>query len=352
MLFKELKETMLIPDREMMLNRLVSINDADVLLVSITSENGLNKLWTLRQIPNWMYEENPDYQPEENRTHRQRMQGTLQDRVAFGDQEDTISKMIIQGQLMTFGASQSTFCTEQDHEAYMKLQHFVEKGMKLASLADVSVDRLFLTFYEQTASETFPDLDLEKELDITLKFNSTSRTVAVRTEPIVLEFGDAANEVQQSFYDPVTRKKRIFSIKALRREDVWAQAEANFAKPTPQSSTEEEWQQFKQQYLGGLELACPKHQDLAVVDYESEDNLRLQFYSKDYLDAQPKVMTDADVAGKLLFSVFYSSESQPDDNGVKLRTTAIGLVDKTFDGSLVVELVHYDLELPEKVIKI
>lgn len=352
MRFKELKETMLIPDREIMLNRLVSINDADVLLISITSENGRHKLWTLRQIPDWVYEENPDYQPEENRTHRQRMQGALQDKVVFGDQEDSISKMIIQGQLMTFGTSQSTFCTEQDHEAHMKLQHFVEKGMELASFADVSVDRLFLTFYEQDASEPFPDLDLEKELDITLKFNSTSRTVAVHTEPIVLEFGDATNEIKHSFYDPVTKQNRFFSIKALKREDVWAQAEANFAKPAPQSSTEAEWQQFKEQYLGGLELACPKHQDLAVVEYESEDDLRLQFYSKDYLDTKPKFMTHADTAGKLLFSVFYSSESRPDAKGVKLRTTAIGLVDKTFDGSLVVELVHYDMELPEKTIKL
>ncbi|MDO3412235.1 hypothetical protein QWJ34_20900 [Saccharibacillus sp. CPCC 101409] len=352
MRFKELKETMLIPDREIMLNRLIRINDADVLLISITSENGRHKLWSLRQIPDWVYEENPDYQPEENLTHRQRMQGALQDKVVFGDQEDSISKMIIQGQLMTFGTSQSTFCTEQDHEAYMKLQHFVEKGMELASFADVSVDRLFLTFYEQTASEHFPDLDLEKELDITLKFNSTSRTVALRTEPIVLEFGDAANEVQYSFYDPVTRKNRFFSIKASKREDVWAQAEANFAKPAPQSSTEAEWQKFKEQYLGGLELVCPKHQDLAVVDYESEDNLRLQFYSKDYLDAKPKVMTNIDTAGKLLFSVFYSSESQPNANGVKRRVTAIGLVDKTFSGSLIVELVSYDMELPEKTIKL
>ncbi|MEJ8305160.1 hypothetical protein [Saccharibacillus sacchari] len=352
MLLKELKETMLIPDREILLNRLVSINSADVLLISITSENGVNKLWTLRQIPNWMYEENPDYQPEENRTHRQRMQGSLQERVAFGDQEDGISKMIIQGKPMTFGMSQSTFCTEQDHEAYMKVQHFVEKGMKLASFADVRVDRLFLTFYEQDASELFPDLDLEKELNITLKFNSTFRTVAVHTEPIELEFGDTPEGGKYYFYDPVAGKQRTFSIKALKREDVWKKAEANFEKPAAQSSTTEEWQQFKEQYLDGLELACPKHQDLAVLDYESEDNLRLQFYAKDFLDAKPKVMTDTDVAGKLLFSVFYSSESRPDANGVKLRTTAIGLVDKTFDGTLVVELVNYDMELPEKTIKI
>ncbi|CAM3993600.1 hypothetical protein [Saccharibacillus endophyticus] len=347
MLFKELKETMLIPDREMMLNRLVSIRGADVLLISITSENGLRKLWTLREIPDWMYEEKPDYQPEENRTHRQRMQGALQDKAAFGDQEDSISKMIIQGQLMTFGTSQSTFCTEQDHEAYMKLQHFVEQGMELASFADVRVDRLFLTFYEQDASEPFPDLDSEKELDIALKFNSTSRQISVRTEPIVLEFGDAPKEVKHSFYDPVSGKDRFFYIKALTREDVWKITEENFAKPTPPSSTEEEWQHFKNQYLRGLERACPKGQELAVVEYESEDDIQLALYSEDFLDSKPVSFTSE--SGDLHFSVFYSSVKLGPD-GFKHQTTVVGLIDRTFDGSLVIELVSYRQELPEKTI--
>lgn len=248
---------------------------------------------------------------------------------------------------MTFGSSQSTFCTEQDREAYMKLQHFVEQGMELASFADVRVDRLFLTFYEQDSSEPFPDLDLEKELDITLKFNSTSRQIGARTEPIMLEFGDAPKQVKHSFYDPVSGKDRFFSVKALKREDVWKITEENFAKPTPPSSTEEEWQHFKNQYLQGLERACPKGQELAVVEYQSEDDIQLAFYSKDFLDSKPVSSTSE--PGDLHFSVFYSSV-KPGLDGLKLQTTVVGWIDQTFDGSLVIELVSYRQELPEKTI--
>lgn len=347
MRLKELKEMMLIPDREILINRLVKIKDTDVLLISITSEQQTHRFWTLRRLPEEMFEGEPVQESEEGFSNRDRIQRQRQEKVYFNDQEDYISKMIIQGQTMTFGLAQSACCMEQDHETYMKLQHFIEKGLELASFAEVELNRLFLTFYEQDSSEPFPDLDLERELDITLKFNSTFRSIHIDTEPIVLEFGDSQKEIKRSFYDPLNKKNRFFYIHALKRDDIWKQAEKNFAKPTPESSTEEEWQTFKEQYLEGLESACSKEQDLAVIEYEAEDNIRLNFLAKDYLDAQPRTWT-----GGLGFSVFYKSERGLGRNGLKHRADTIGMVDKTFNGSLIVELLSYDTDLPEKTIKL
>ncbi|WP_172251109.1 hypothetical protein [Saccharibacillus deserti] len=133
----------------------------------------------------------------------------------------------------------------------------------------------------------------------------------------------------------------------MTRDDIWKQVEENFAKPKPESSTEEDWQTFKEQYLEGLESACSKGEDLAVIEYEAEDNIQLHFLAKDYLDAQPRAWT-----GGLGFSVFYKTERGLGHNGLKRRVETIGWVDKTFSGSFVVELLSYSLELPELTIKL
>lgn len=54
----------------------------------------------------------------------------------FNDQEDSISEMILQGQRMTLRGGESRYCMEESHEAYMKLQHFIEKELELGSFAD------------------------------------------------------------------------------------------------------------------------------------------------------------------------------------------------------------------------
>ncbi|CAM3462898.1 MULTISPECIES: hypothetical protein [Saccharibacillus] len=343
MRLKELKESMLVPDREILLNRLFTINNTEVLLISITSEQQSHKLWTLRKLPEQLFEEKAVHKSEETLTIRDR----FQEKIFFNGQGDYISKMIIQGQTLTFNLAQSDYCTEQDHGTYMKLQHFIEKGLQLGSFADAELNRLFLTCYEQDPSEPCPNFDLNKEMDITLKFNSTFCSVPIDTEPIVLEFGNTQKEIKRVFYDPFNQKNRFFYIHALTRDDIWKQVEENFAKPTPESSTEEEWQEFKQQYLEGLESACSKGEDLAVIEYEAEDNIQLNFLAKNYLDAQPRAWT-----GGLGFSVFYKTERGLGRNGLKCRVDTVGMVDKTFSGSFVVELLSYSLELPELTIKL
>lgn len=351
MKLKELKERMLIPDREILINRPVKIEDTDVLLISITSENSINKLWTLRKLPERSHEEEyaeeSVYETERNLSNRERIQQELQGEMVRDVQGDFISQLTIQGQTLTFNSSEWAYFGEEDHGTYMKLQHFIEKGLELESFADVELNRLSLISYEQDSSEPFPDVNFDKEPDITLKFNSAVRRVPIHAEPIMLEFGDAPKGIQYSFYDPFHDKNRFFYIDALTRYDLWKETEKKLEKPASEEYTEEEWRQFKAQQFRALGTVCSKDQDLALVEYESEDNIQLNFYAKHVLDEKPIPSFDG-----IGMSIIFSSDREFGNNGLKSRTDSTGPVDKTYEGSIVIELLSYYTEIPEKIIKL
>ncbi|MEJ8305212.1 hypothetical protein [Saccharibacillus sacchari] len=330
---------------------MVKIQDTDMLLISITSENGIHKLWTLRILPERSDEEECSeesvYESERSLSNRERIQRELQEESARGVQGNFISQLTIQGQTMTFISSESAYYREEEYRAYMKLQYFVEKGLELENFADVELNRLSLTFYKQDDSEPFPDVDVNKELDITLKFDSTVRRVPIHTEPIALEFGEVANGIKHSFYDPFHDKNRFFYINALTRYDLWKETEKQLEKPIPEEFTEKEWQQFKAQQFRALGTVCSRNQDLALVEYESEDNIQLNFYAEHYLNEKPAPSFDS-----IGMSILFSSDREFGHNGLKSRTDSTGPVDKTFEGSIVIELLSYYVELPEKIIKL
>ncbi|OWR32548.1 hypothetical protein CDO73_02790 [Saccharibacillus sp. O23] len=346
MRLKELKDMMLLPDREILLNRLVKINNNDILLIAITSERGIHKLWTLRRFPDYLYEEQPADEPQEPLSNRDRVQQSLQGDTIFEDQEDHISKMIIQDRLMTFNGMEARFCTEQDHETYMRLQHFVEKGVDLSGFAEAELYRLFLTSYMQDSSEPFPDLDLNKELDIALRFDRTFRRIPLQVEPIVLEYGHSPQAIRRSFYDSVHEENRSFYMYGWTHYDVWGEYEEMLARPCSPGFTDEEWQQVKEQRRSSLLAICPEGKNLARIEYEVEGDIQLDFYAKDYLDAEA-----LSTSYPSPMSVAFGPTSEKSD--VRKRQKAmIGPIDKTFNGSLVVELLSYHAEFPEITIEL
>ncbi|NGZ74700.1 hypothetical protein [Saccharibacillus alkalitolerans] len=347
MRLKELKDTMLLPDREILLNRLVNVEDIKLLLMSSTSENGTHKLWTLSPLPERSSEEKVIRESEESLSNRELMQRDLKRETIIGDQERFISQMIIQGRSMTFSSSQSTYFMEPDYRTYMELQHFIEKGLDLAGFEDMELERLVLTCYEQDSSEAFPDLDLDQELDITLKFAGTVRTIPVHTEPIMLNFGDSSNEIKHYYYDPVHEKNRFFYVHAWTRYDIWGETQKRFENPAEEGFTEEEWQRFKEQSMKSNESVCSKDQVIALVEYESEDNLQLNFYAQDYLDAKP--IRSSGMSSTVLF---FASDHELGPHGLKSRVDSIGPIDKTVEGDIIVELMSYYKELPEKTVKL
>lgn len=346
-----LHDRMLLPDREVLLNRSVTIGRTEMLLISITSENGIHKLWTLSCLPEQLSNEEPIEdqirESEQAFSNRELMQRDLQNETMIGDRDRFISRMIIQGQSMTFHSSQSAFWTDQNPEICMELQHFIEKGMELSGFEEADLSRLVLTFYEQDPDEPFPDLDLEQELDITVTLNSTIRRVPIHTEPIVLKFEGSPGEIKHYFYDPFHEKKRFFYANAWTRYDIRKEARKTFEKPAEEGFTEEEWQQLNQQYMESIESICSKDQVLTLVEYECEDDIQLNFYARDYLEAKhlpASRMTST--------SLVFGSDQKVGPHGLQSRVCLIGPADQAFEGSIVVEAISYYKQQPEKIIKL
>ncbi len=346
MRLKDLKDMMLLPDREILLNRRIEVEGTEMLLISITSESGVHKLWTLSRLPEQLSNEEPIREPEQSFSNRELMQQELQNETMIGDRDRFISRMIIQGQSITFHSSQSAFWTDQNPETCMKLQHFIEKGIEFSGFEEAELSRLVLTFYEQDPDEPFPDLDLEQELDITVTFNSTIRRIAVHTEPVVLKFEDSPGETKHYFYDPLHEQKRFFYMNGWTRYDIREEARKKFEQPAEEGVTEEEWQQLNQQYMDSAASICSKDQVLALLEYESEDDIQLNFYAQDYLETKP-----LPASSMTSTHWFFKSDREVGPHGLKSRVSLIGPVDRMFEGNIVVELMSYYKEFPEKEIK-
>lgn len=101
-------------------------------------------------------------------------------------------------------------------------------------------------------------------------------------------------------------------------------------RPTNQLSgfEEAEWQQLNKPYMDRTESICSKDQVLALLEYESEDDIQLNFYAQDYLDTKPlptSRMTST--------HWFFKSDREVGPHGLKSRVGLIGPVDKIMKNS-------------------
>ncbi|MCQ4085438.1 hypothetical protein [Saccharibacillus sp. JS10] len=323
MRLKNLKELMLLPEREILLNRWAKIGGVDVLLLTITSENGMNKLWTLQKFPEKSNQENDS-----------------------NDQQPYLSQMIIQGQTMTFSSSESTFCIPGHHDIEMKLQHFAETGVDLEAFSDVRLKQLFLTCHEQDANESFPNIDPSQELDVIIKLNSYYRQIPIQIEPIVLEFEEFPNKIKYTYYDSFYKQDRVFYIHALKRHDIWEEVENTLEQQLPEEMSEEEWAAFKKQYTQNMEGICSRDQDLAIIEYQSEGNVQLNFH------VQSSLREKASSSEYAHSTMFFSLKQRVGDDGLPVQIESLVPVDKKFKGNVMIKLLSYYMEIPEEEIKV
>ena len=323
MRLKNLKERMLLPECEILLNQWVTINGVDVLLLTITSQNGINKLWTLRKLPEKSNQDND-----------------------LNDQQPYLGQIIIQGQTMHFSSSESIFCIPGHHDIEMKLQHFAEKGVDFGVFSEVRLKRLVLTCHEQDANEAFPNIDLIQELGIFIKLNSYYRQISIQMEPITLKFGELPNPIKYSYYDSCYKQDRVFYIHALKRYDIWKEVKNTLEQQMPEGMSEEEWIEFKKQYIQRMEEMCSRDQDLAIIEYQSEGNVQLKFHVQSSL-------RDKDSSSEYKHTtMFFSLKQRVGHDGLPVRIESLVPVDKKFEGSVMIKLLSYDMEIPQEEIRV
>lgn len=343
MFLKDLKKNMILPTKEILIDKIVKIRGIDVHLVSITSEEHRNVLWLMYQMPYDTDELTDLEEREEYTSNRDEMINNISKRMKQNN--FYISEIYIQNQKMTFSSSSSGCIKGNPYEGYMRLQHFIESGMSTTNWDEVNVSNIVIAAYEQREQEEFPEIDFSKKLDIKIKINKEFKQVLIN-QPIQLKFGEVEKGNKLYFYDSMEKKERIFYIDKMEHYDIWEDANKKFNSEEMQAFPKEQIQQMKENYLACLKETCPKGMNLAIIEYETEDDVQLDFYSKEYLDKKPIRKNSSSTM------MFFKSDKKLGINGFKSRVSMIMPVEKEFNGSIDAELFSWYLEIPEEVITV
>lgn len=347
MLIKDLKSIMLLPEKEIFINKIVKIRGNDVYLMSLTLEENRNVLWVMYEAPYYMNKEIDMEDRIEHTTNRDKMIHNI-DREMYSAHIH-ISELVIQNQKITFSFSSASALSHTNYEGYMQLQHFIENGLDTTSLDEVDVSNLVIASYVQNENEGFPLIDLSKELHITLKIMKDFKKVLIDPplKPISTKFGKVQEDNKFYFYDCIENKNRTFYINEIKHYDVWEemnkQLEGELARTLPKNQIAS----MKEELLKFLPIVCPKGMNLALLVYESEDNIQLDFYSKEYLDERPVYNTSS--TGTIYG---FKPDEEFGYNGFKNRICMIKPVEKDFNGSVDVELFSWYMEIPEEIITV
>lgn len=339
MLLETLKQHMLLPEKEILINKKVEISGLSAILVSITSQGNKNVLWVLLHQPHFLTDE-----PEEKREYFTNREVMVSSICSHYTPHVHFPEIIIQGQKMTFSSSSAYRIPDDSYRAYMQLQHFVEKGMPIAFFDKIDLPDMMVASYEQVESEAFPEIDLSQEVDVTLKVARSSKEVLI-SQPLHLEFGNMEKGQKLSFYDSINEKDRFFFVDSIEHYDIWQEAEHHFSSEKMKMFSAQQIEEMKKQYFKCVEKTCPKGMDLAIIKYESEDNIQLNFYSKEFLDEKPMHNNGSSS------TMFFISDKEPGINGLKSRICVIKPIPKDFRESMDIELFSWIMEIPEYSIR-
>ncbi len=355
MQFKDLKLQMLLPNNEFIINKSVTIRDKECMILGMTSQNEENKLWII------MHEENAGnregsfdddcYNYEEIEyentilTNRDEMVNNISNETFHLN----LKEIEIQGEKIVFNSSAGTCLCDNNYDLCMALQHFVEKGVSLDSFDEYYTSDLMFFTYNQQDGDEFPKVDMSKDLNMKLITSPDSKQILIN-KPLTVSFGDNINE-KHCFFHEETNRDYYFYINKVEHYDIWEEANKHFDSEQMKKAMEdanvsnEQLMEMKKNYYEFVEQTCPKGMDLAMIEYETEDDIQLNFYTKEFLDAK---IEHQDKCGILLF--------KPDEptgpHGLKNRICMLKAVDKNFYGSIDIELFSWYKKLPEDIITI
>jgi hypothetical protein len=343
MILRDLKQHMLLPKEEIFINKTVKIRGIDVYLISITLEENKSALWTMYKLPCYIDEGIELEGRKEYTSNREEMVNNISQELNCS--HIYISEIIIQNQKITFSSSSVSQVSHMNYKEDIAIQHFIEKGMITANWKDADLKTVVIAAYEQKEGEKLPVIDLSKELDITLRVNKEFKQVLIN-KPISLNFDEMEKGEKLCFYDSIEKKNRIFHINKMYHYDIWKELNHNFDDGKMIALPKEQLKQMKEEYITSIEKICSRGMNLAMIEYEMEEDMQLNFYAKEYLDERPVHNNSSSSA------MFFSSGKKLGNNGFKSRVCMIKPIEKDFKGSIDVELFSFFMEMPEEIIRV
>mgnify|MGYP001317660904 FL=1 len=226
----------------------------------------------------------------------------------------TVHKVFIGEKEFEVHSSECRRLDKQDWEHLLLMVRFLNQGWRSDDMDDRRIDLLFLAGLKLEGDyPVIPDFDPNPEMRVLM----WPRQVTYQVEkPVTLTVGDHYPD-PIVFRDAVAGEEHWIRIHRVYLLDVWEEMENIFADPvlweqrTPEEIARARWE--CEQYLPEI---CPRGMYFPVVEYECEDDMAVQFYSRSFLDAKP-------AHGSRAMGFIVRPEQPADMPGLKLKAAVI-----------------------------
>jgi len=226
----------------------------------------------------------------------------------------SVAKVFIGKSEYRVNGSEHRRLSAQDWESLLVIARFLDNGWEPNDVDYQNVDMLFLTSLTLDGDyDAIPAFDPDSEMRFIMRPHSVVHQVE---KPITLTVGaDYPDKI--TFQDAATGAEHWVQINRVYLSDFWGEMEKTFTDPKLQAQmTPEEIAQARSDFEKRFMAVCPRGMYLPVIEYECDDNIFLQFYSRSFLDAKP-VATGSSMA-------FMVQPSNPTGIlGLKLRAAVI-----------------------------
>ena len=173
----------------------------------------------------------------------------------------------------------------KDGESVLFLSELLRNGWNPEGVDYQSIDMLFIT-----SIEFIGDFDKIPEFDDNVKLhfimNKDMVTYLVE-QPVTLTVNGEYPE-KLWFNNKEDNKEHWAQINRVYLLDMWAEMEKSFSDARLlEHMTKEQIEEAKRNFEKSFVNVCPKGMYYPVIEYESEDDISLEFHTKKFLDSKP-----------------------------------------------------------------
>ena len=181
--------------------------------------------------------------------------------------------------------SESGQMSTENREDILLLVQFLNNGWQPNGIDYQNINTLFLTRAKLEGDYiSIPDFDSSTEIRFVTGIRSVSHQVE---KPVTLIVGGEYSD-RLWFQDADTGEEHWAQINRVYLLDMWAEMEKTFSNLKIQEKmTSEEFTRAKSDFEKHFLEICPRGMYFPIVEYECEEDISLQFYSKAYLDSKP-----------------------------------------------------------------
>lgn len=223
-------------------------------------------------------------------------------------------------------------CGVEQWDKVALFTRFLLNGWDPAGIDTQDINAMFLTSLTfEGVYDAIPTFEPEASIRFSMRQGSTRHLVEL---PVTLAVGSEYPD-KLYFTDRGSEERHWAQINRVTLCNMWEEMSKTFDDPRMKEQfTSEDLSQRKAEFEEHFSEMCPKGMCFAVIEYECEEDISLQFYSKRWLDAEP--IHSGSVMG------FFMSPDEPLGKlGLKLRAAVIQEPIAPNTASIEAELFQY-----------